>query len=83
MTFNQVYTGHYFYVLWNDQFDGSPVTAPGSRPFVALRLLVRLVSAAHERWSPAGRRRRQMKEAYVDKLRSEDDENRISAGRRM
>ncbi|MGA7239142.1 MAG: deoxyribonuclease II family protein [Bryobacteraceae bacterium] len=29
-TFNQVYTGHYFYVLWNDQFDGSPVATLGA-----------------------------------------------------
>jgi hypothetical protein len=51
-------------------------------PFKELRLLVRRVSAAYERWSPAGRRRRQMKKAYFDKLRREDDENRMSAGRR-
>jgi hypothetical protein len=24
-TFDQVYNGHFFYVLWNDQFDGDPV----------------------------------------------------------
>jgi hypothetical protein len=29
-TFNQVYSGHYFYVLWNDQFDGSPVATLGA-----------------------------------------------------
>ena len=29
-TFNQVYNGHYFYVLWNDQFDGSPVASAGA-----------------------------------------------------
>jgi hypothetical protein len=29
-TFNQVYNGHYFYVLWNDQFDGSPVATQGA-----------------------------------------------------
>ena len=29
-TFNQVYNGHYFYVLWNDQFDGDPVNTEGA-----------------------------------------------------
>jgi len=29
-TFNQVYTGHYFYALWNDQFDGSPAPTLGA-----------------------------------------------------
>lgn len=51
-------------------------------PFTMLRLLVRLVSEAYEQWSPAGRRRQQMKRAYLDKLRRDDDENRMSAGRR-
>jgi hypothetical protein len=29
-TFNQVYQGRFFYVLWNDQFDGSPVATMGA-----------------------------------------------------
>jgi hypothetical protein len=29
-TFNQVYNGKYFYVLWNDQFDGAPTATMGA-----------------------------------------------------
>jgi hypothetical protein len=29
-TFDQVYEGRYFYALWNDQFDGSPVATMGA-----------------------------------------------------
>jgi hypothetical protein len=29
-TFNQVYNGKFFYVLWNDQFDGDPVRTKAS-----------------------------------------------------
>ena len=29
-TFDQVYNGHFFYALWNDQFDGNPVATEGA-----------------------------------------------------
>lgn len=29
-TFNQVYNGHFSYVLWNDQFDGNPIITKGA-----------------------------------------------------
>jgi Deoxyribonuclease II len=29
-TFDQVYNGHFFYVIWNDQFDGDPMNTKGA-----------------------------------------------------
>ena len=29
-TFDEVYNGHFFYVMWNDQFDGDPINTKGA-----------------------------------------------------